>query len=110
MRRSDRASNATLPLTAFHKVIDQHRDQFVGINEFTTFIENAEAIRVAVRCHTQLQRVLLHYKLEFAELFIGGFRMMTTEKNVAVGVEKNCGDVLALQQRVKVSRAWSLER
>src|SRR6266702_2040015 len=91
VRGGHTAGHTTLPsfqvAAAFDKVIDEHRNQLVGIDEFTAFIENAEPVCIAVGCEAELERVLLHHSFEFAELLVRGFGMMTTEVNVAGGVK-----------------------
>src|SRR5262245_46800339 len=54
MRRRDGSGHSALPSAAFDKVVEQHCDQFVWIDEFAAFIEDAESIGVPIGGEAQL--------------------------------------------------------
>src|SRR5262245_28665674 len=54
----DGTRHAALPSPAFDKIVDEHRNQLVRIDEFASFVENSEAIRIAVGRKTKFEPVL----------------------------------------------------
>ena len=110
MRRRNGSGHAAPPAAAFDKIVDEHCNELVRIDEFASLIQNAESIGVTIGGEAELEGVLLHDALQLAELLVGGFGMMTTEVHVAIRVQDDGGDVLPPEKSVQIAGAGSVQR
>ena len=110
MRRRDGPRHAAGPVPAFDKVVDQHRNQFIRIDEFSAFVEHSESIRIPVRGKSEFQPIVFHDGLQLAELLIGGFRLMAAEVHVACCVKRHDRNVFLPKQTIEIARARPMQR
>ena len=74
------------------------------------FVQDTEAVRIAVGCQAEFQAILLHHLFQFAQLFISRFGMMAAKVDVARRVERHRRDVLLLQKAVEIACAGTVQR
>ena len=88
---------ATLLATPFfqprvsHQVVEEQRDDVVGLDEGAVFIDNAEAVCVAIGRDADLRANLLHLRSCVAKQMVVGLGRMAAKENIAVIVDGfNC--------------------
>ena len=90
--------HAVAPAARLNQVVEQQRDDVVGLDEGAVSIHNAEAVGVAIGGNAESRANLAHLRLGVAEQVIVGLGRMAAEEDVAVVVHGFNGDAGIAQQ------------
>src|SRR5438067_2340299 len=80
----DRFRHAVLPSSALHQIIAQQGDNVIGLKERSVFVDDTEAVGVAVSGDRDLRLGLAHLLFSIFEQMIIRFGRMPTEQYIAV--------------------------
>jgi len=86
--RRDRLANTVLPAAALDQIVEQQGDDIVRLKKGPIRVENAKAVRIAVRRNPDLRPGFTHLPAELFEQVIVRFRRMSSKENVAVVVDR----------------------
>src|ERR1700733_869472 len=84
MRSGDAAGGAELPAARFDQVVEEHRENMIGRDEFSIAIYDSVAIGIAVGGKTGDRFLFAYCFAQWREIFIRGIGAMAVEDNITV--------------------------
>ena len=94
----DALGDAVPPAARFDQVVEEQRDDVVGLDEGAVAVDDAEAVRVAVGGDDQSRADLLHLFLRIAEQMVVRLGRVAAEEHIAVVMDGFDGDAGLAQQ------------
>ena len=102
--------HAVFPSARLHQVVEQQRNNVVGLDKRPIRVHNAEAVRISIRRNAQRRAYLPHLRLRIAQQLVGRLRRMAAKQNIPKIVNRRNRHARLAQQMAWVAAPRAPER